>query len=116
MRVKELREKIGEFLSFLSETSNKGELMENHPWDKKNSQAVEDARKPYPKRAVAARSYIKRKYDAAKLLSGTGNTSAAVTPDGVSIVFQSVKHSHTIHWPMAGWPELKKWIDEKYEK
>ena len=87
--------------------------MKNHPLNEQNSEAIKDVLRPYPKRAVLARSYIKRKYDATKLLSGTGNTSVAVTPDGVSIVFQSVEHGHTIYWPVSNWPELRKWLDSR---
>lgn len=52
----------------------------------------------------------------AKLLSSTEKSSAQVTPDGISIVFQVVGTDKTIHWPLSDWPELKYWIDQKYKK
>lgn len=61
------------------------------------------------------RSKRKRKI-MAKLLSSTENTSVQLTPDGVSIVFQSIKQGHTIHWPASGWLELKQWIDWKVDE
>ena len=88
--------------------------MENHPWNKSNSRAVDDVRSPYPKRAVAARRLIDTKRKA-RLLSPSKNTSVQVTPDGISIVFQSMKQGHTNYWPASDWLELRKWLDSKIE-
>ena len=65
-----------------------------------------------PKRAKVARRLIESR-GKAKLLSGTQNTAVQVTPDGVSIVFQSMKEGHTIHWPASDWLELRNWLDSK---
>lgn len=52
----------------------------------------------------------------AKLLSSTEKTSVQVTPDGISIVFQSIGTDKTVYWPVSDWPELRKWLEIKIGK
>ena len=81
--------------------------MKQHPWIGKNAVLFDEERMSEKK----AREIMEEKRPPTKLLSGTGNTSVAVTPDGISIVFQSVKHGHTIYWPASNWLELRNWLD-----
>jgi hypothetical protein len=104
-----------EIVKFWMETVKWSKTMKNHPWDEPNSRAIDDARQSYPKRAVVAKRLIDTKRKA-KLLSPSKNTSVQVTPDGVSIVFQSVKQGYTVYWPASAWPELRKWLDSKFEE
>lgn len=84
--------------------------MQQHPWQAKNAVLFDEERMSQKK----AREIMEEKRSAStRLLSSTKNTSVIVTPDGISIVFQSMKQGHTIHWPMSDWNELKKWIDSR---
>lgn len=67
-----------------------------------------------PKRAKMARR-LRENRRKGKFLSGTTTTSVQVTPDGVSIIFQSMKQGHTVYWPTADWAALRKWLDSELE-
>lgn len=49
----------------------------------------------------------------AKLTSSTDKSTAQVSPDGNSIIFQSVETGNQVFWPTKDWKDLKDFVDNK---
>ena len=51
-----------------------------------------------------------------KALSQTGKATCHVSPDGNSIIFQSVETQAQVYFPVSDWPELRAFIEATIDK